>query len=187
MCLLLLAACFTTQVVNEWRNPNMPGFHLNNIVVAAMFKDDQTRRLIENEFAQQLSNLGSLVTRSYIIVPTLDENTAGQLPRMASALGADGFLIIRMLAAKPGPSNADANRLSNATMLPDFLQNSWPDNYQPPTTMTNKTMYFESRLFDGKTGKPVWTLCTEGQNQFGLKWEVNLLGKLVLRKMRKGQ
>ena len=50
--------------------------------------------------------------------------------------------------------------------------------------MTNAVMTVESRLFDAKSEKLVWSLATQTQNQFGLKWEINLLAKLVMGKLK---
>lgn len=185
MSLLLLAACTSTKVCNEWRNPDLPAAHFSHLVVTALFKQDQTRRLFENEFAQQLSNLGLMVTRSYILVPRLDENTAGQLPRLARSMFADGFMAIRMTKSKPNTSADVSNPPPDRIMLSDFLQSSWADNIEPPSATSNNVMFIESRLYDVSTGKLVWSLCTESKNQFGLQWEINLLGKMVLGKMRK--
>ena len=37
---------------------------------------------------------------------------------------------------------------------------------------------------DAKSGKLVWSLATESKNQFGVKWEINLLAKRVLGKIK---
>ena len=153
-------------------------------MVVALFKQDQNRRMLENEFAWQISNMGPMVTRSYNLLPSLNENTTGQLASLALAVGADGILVIRMVNSKQPTETASCNSPPNPMNLPGFLQHSWNDNYDPPDLMTNTVMTVESRLFDAKTGKLVWSLATESKNQFGLKWEINLLAKRVLGKLK---
>ncbi|MFH1969793.1 MAG: hypothetical protein ABIJ53_05695 [Verrucomicrobiota bacterium] len=184
MGLLLLAACTTTKVLNEWRNTDSADTRFGHLMVMALFKQDQTRRMFEDEFAWQISNMGPMVTRSYILVPSLNENTTGQLASLASAVGADGILVIRMVNSKQRTETAADNAPPVLMNLSGFLQHSWKDNYDPPDLMTNAVMTVESRLFDVKNGKLVWSLATESKNQFGLKWEINLLAKRVLGKLK---
>ena len=180
--LLLLAACTTTKVLNEWRNTADTRF--GHIVMVALFKQDQTRRMFEDEFAWQISNQGQMVTRSYNLVPSLNENTTGRIATIAQAVGADGILTIRMVNSKQPTETAADNSHLVPMNLSGFLQHSWKDNYDPPELMTNAVMIVESRLFDAKSGKLVWSLATQSKNQFGLKWEITLLAKRVLGKLK---
>lgn len=184
MGLLLLAACTTTKVLNEWRNTDGANTRFGHLVVVALFKQDQTRRMFEDEFAWQISNLGQMVTRSYNLVPSLNESTTDRIATIAKAVGADGVLVIRMVNNKQPANTATDNLPPAPRNLSGFLQNSWKDNYDPPDLMTNAVMAVESRLFDAKSGKLVWSLATESKNQFGLKWEINLLAKRVLGKIK---
>ena len=184
MGLLLLAACTTTKVLNEWRNTDGTDTRFGHLVVAALFKQDQTRRMFEDEFAWQISNLGQMVTRSYNLVPSLNENTTDRIATIAKAVGADGVLVIRMVSSNQPSQTVAANSPPVPMNLPGFLQYSWKDNYDPPDLMTNAVMNVESRLFDAKNGKLVWSLATQSKNQFGLKWEIDLLAKRVLDKIK---
>jgi len=184
MGLLLLAACTTTKVLNEWRNTNGADTRFGHIVMVALFKQDQTRRMFEDEFAWQISNQGQMVTRSYNLVPSLNENTTGRIATIAQAVGADGILTIRMVNSKQPTETAADNSHLVPMNLSGFLQHSWKDNYDPPELMTNAVMTVESRLFDAKSGKLVWSLATQSKNQFGLKWEITLLAKRVLGKLK---
>jgi len=184
MGLLLLAACTTTKVLNEWRNTNGADTRFGHIVMVALFKQDQTRRIFEDEFAWQISNHGQMVTRSYNLVPSLNENTTGRIATIAQAVGADGILAIRMVNSKQPTETAADNSHLVSMNLSGFLQHSWKDNYDPPELMTNTVMIVESRLFDAKSGKLVWSLATQSKNQFGLKWEITLLAKRVLGKLK---
>ena len=184
MGLLLLAACTTTKVLNEWRNTNGADTRFGHIVMVALFKQDQTRRMFEDEFAWQISNQGQMVTRSYNLVPSLNENTTGRIATIAQAVGADGILTIRMVNSKQPTETAADNSHLVSMNLSGFLQHSWKDNYDPPELMTNTVMIVESRLFDAKSGKLVWSLATQSKNQFGLKWEITLLAKRVLGKLK---
>ena len=184
MGLLLLAACTTTKVLNEWRNTNGADTRFGHIVMVALFKQDQTRRIFEDEFAWQISNHGQMVTRSYNLVPSLNENTTGRIATIAQAVGADGILAIRMVNSKQSTETATDNSRLVSMNLSGFLQHSWKDNYDPPELMTNAVMIVESRLFDAKSGKLVWSLATQSKNQFGLKWEITLLAKRVLGKLK---
>ena len=184
MGLLLLAACTTTKVLNEWRNTEISSARFSHLMVLALFKQDQTRRMFEDEFAWQISNQGQMVTRSYNLVPNLNENTTARLTTIAPAVGADGVLVIRMVKSKQYAKTAADTSPTVPMNLSGFLQHSWKDNYDPPDLMTNAVMTVESRLFDAKNGKLVWSLATESKNQFGLKWEINLLAKRVLGKIK---
>lgn len=184
MLLLLLAACITTTVLHEWHSTDITNTRFGHLVVVALFKQDLTRRMFEDEFAWQISNLGQMVTRSYNLVPSLNESTTEQIATIAQAVRADGVLVIRMVNNKQPMKTATGNSPPAPMNLSGFLQLSWKDNYDPPAQMTNAVMTVESRLFEAKSGKLVWSLAAESKNQFGLKWEINLLAKRVLGKIK---
>ena len=184
MGLLLLAACTTTKVLNEWRNTDGADTRFGHLMVVALFKQDQTRRMFEDEFAWQISNTGAMVTRSYNLVPSLNENTTGRIATIAKTMGTDGVLVIRMVNCRQPAQIAADNALPFSTDLRGFLEHYWKDNYDPLDLTSNAVMTVESRLFDAKSGKLVWSLATESKNQFGLKWEINLLAKRVLGKIK---
>ena len=184
MGLLLLAACTTTKVLDEWRNTDLTDTRFGHLMVVALFKQDQTRRMFEDEFAWQISNMGQMATRSYNLVPSLTENTSDRITTVAKAVGADGVLVIRMVAATQNTKPEVAIPRSTPMNLSGFLQRSWKDNYDPPDLATNAVTTVESKLFDAKNGKLVWSLVTESKNQFGWKWEINLLAKQVLGKLK---
>ena len=184
MGLFLLAACTTTKVLNEWRNTDGADTQFGHLLVVALFKQDQTRRMFEDEFAWQISNLGQMVTRSYNLVPSLNENTTDRIATIAKAVGADGVLVIRMVNSKQHTQTADDNSSPVPMNLSGFLQNSWQDNYDPPDLVTNTIMTMESRLFDAKSGKLAWSLATESKKQLGSKWETFFLVKRVIDKMK---
>ncbi len=184
MGLLLLTACTSTKVLTEWRDPDGADVRFRHLVVVAIFKQDQIRRMFEDEFAGQLSNMGPMVTRSYNILPGLDANTSGQIVNLAKAMGADGVLIIRMLKRKQDAPIAAGSLPPVPGNLPEFLQYAWQDNYDPPDAPTNAVMIVESSLFNAKSSKLFWTLAMEVNNQLGLKWAINLLAKRLLGKLK---
>jgi hypothetical protein len=182
--LLLLAACTTTKVLNEWRATDSAGTRFGHLMVVALFKQDQSRRMFEDEFAWQLSNTGTMATRSYMLAPVLNESTTDRIATTAKAVGAAGVLVIRMLNNKQHPPTAADNSPTVPMNLAGYLQHSWKDNYDPPDLMTNAVMTVESRLFDAKSGKLAWSLATESKNQLGLKREIDFLATLVLAKLK---
>jgi hypothetical protein len=181
--LLLLAACTTTKVLNAWRSTDGANTKFGHLMVVALFKQDQTRHMFEDEFAWQISNLGQMATRSYNLVSSLNENTTGRIASFAQAVGADGVLVIRMVNSNQPTKTADDNSSPVPMNLSEFLQHSWKDNYDPPDLMTNAVMTVESRIFDVKSGKLAGSLVTESKNQFGLKWELEFLARRVLDKL----
>ncbi|MDD5678270.1 MAG: hypothetical protein PHW60_09830 [Kiritimatiellae bacterium] len=183
MGLLLLTACTTTKTLDEWRAMDNVNTRFGHLMVVALFRQDETRRMFENEFAWQISNMGPMVTRSYNVMLNLNENTTAQMPNIAQAVGADGILLIRMVKRKQYQKPATSNARPAPASLTEYLQQSWKDNYDPPNMTSNTVMAVESSLFDTKKGNMVWSLATESMNQFGSKWEINLLAKLVLGKM----
>jgi hypothetical protein len=182
--LLLLAACAATQITGEWRDKGIGDIHYRHLIVVALFKQDRTRRMFEDEFARQISNMGPMVTRSYNLTPVLNAGTTGQMPVIAQAMGADGALVIRMIAGRKATAPADDCASTAPMDFSKFLQYSWKDNYDLPEPMTNAAMTVESRLLDVKSGKLIWSLVTESENQFGWKLEIELLAKRVLARLK---
>ncbi len=185
MSLLMLAACATTEL-NEWRSPDLPSVRFGHFMVAALFQQDENRRMFEDEFAWQFSNQGQMVTRSYNVTPALNANTADRLPTIARAVGADAVLAIRMIDSKPNTPAGSAKTDPAPSNLQEFLQQAVKDSYAQ-SRHTNAVVTMESLLFDTKSGKPVWTLTTEVKDPFGSKRGINVLASQAVVKIKKAQ
>lgn len=55
---VLLAACSTFSVSNQWKDPSWPGPPAGNVLVMGITKSDTYRHVFEDTFAQQLQAAG---------------------------------------------------------------------------------------------------------------------------------
>ena len=180
--LALLAACASTQVLSEWHAADGNDVRFGHLAVVALFKQDQTRRMFEDEFAGQISNIGPMVTRSYNILPNLNANTSGQMANIVKAIGADGVLVIRMLnCAQRAPTATNSAPVPRN--LQGFLQYACKDNYDPPSLPPNTAITMETKLFDVKSGKLIYSLVTEANQPASLQRGITLLTRRVIDRL----
>jgi len=96
VCIFLPPSCATTKMTDVWRDDNYRGT-IRKVVVIGIFKEPDTRKIFEDEFADRLRARGVDATASHKIL------TADELPDKdvvigkIRKLGADGLLVTRVV------------------------------------------------------------------------------------------
>ena len=102
---LLLSACATFSVTNEWKDPSWSGPPASNILVIGVARSDTMRRLFEDTFARDLGAAGVRAEASYAAIPSghvVGDNVVGQryvIPLSRSQREGDDFRSVDVLQA----------------------------------------------------------------------------------------
>jgi hypothetical protein len=155
--LLTLAACASTTVKNQWRDPSWHGPPASNAVVVGIARSDTTRRVFEDTFAQQLMAAGIHAVPAYTQVQP----------------GEDGRVKLSEFVRQ---SNADvviATRVQRVQQKVDVYPNYTPVGYggfygwyggawaATPTISQYEVVTLETTVWDPKSEKLVWAATTE--------------------------
>jgi hypothetical protein len=155
-----LAACASTRVVNQWRNPAYaaPGFQ--RIVVVGISTQPSLRRTFEDEFVARLREAGQDAVPSYRVLPEEGQVEEARLREAVRQAGADGVIVTRLVRvdreARVSPGYyRPAPPLGFG--LYDVYSAAWFGYYEPPTVYQYDVYTFETTLHDARTNTVVWT------------------------------
>jgi hypothetical protein len=97
-CLLVLAGCVSTSLIDRWKDASFSGPPLHKVLVVGVQKDDGRRRLWEDGMVAALTHHGVQATASYMVFPNKAPN-ADELAATASREGFDGVMASHFVSA----------------------------------------------------------------------------------------
>ena len=158
---LAFAACADTSVQKTWTAPAVGAFKFTKIFVICVAKDDTDRRLAEIAVKQTITRVPTVAT--YEVFPDIaDTRDKKRMIQAVKDSGADGVIVLRLTSRDTkvdiGASNA---RPMEYMVFSDYYGSVYDAGafYSTDTRDigTNTVFYVETRIFDGKSGKLVWT------------------------------
>lgn len=90
----ILTGCTTTQMVDTWRNPDVPEFSSSKILIVGMTSDKQTRKRFEKQLKDEYESRGIEAVMSIDVFKssiTTEEKTEEELKTLENDLINDGF------------------------------------------------------------------------------------------------
>ncbi len=93
--LILFAGCASTQIVNEWREPDYIPPTFKKVVVLGISKEAALRRSFEDEFVAQLRGNGIQAVPSYQIIPEEGQAPESRFLKAIKQSGADAAIMTR--------------------------------------------------------------------------------------------
>jgi hypothetical protein len=155
---LLLSACATTQIINQWSDPGYTSASFKRIMVIGVSKQDSLRRTFEDEFVVQLKALGIDAVPSYLLVPEAGEVEESRLKQAVKQAGADAVIISRLVRVE-----------RKAQMTPGrygpfpgfgfyrWYSSAWVGFYEPPRLDFYDIYISETSLYDVMNDRLVWS------------------------------
>ena len=96
VCFCLPVSCATTKMTDSWRDDNFRGT-VRKAVVIGIFKEPDTRKIFEDEFADRLKARGVDATASHKIIPDAELPDKDVVIGKIRKLGADAVLVTRIV------------------------------------------------------------------------------------------
>ena len=162
----------STKVVNSWRDPNtvVNTSELHKFVVAALLRNEATRRQVEDKMAAL--NPGKAVP-SYRIFGNkpLTESDEVYMQKL-KAEGYDGVVIMRLSKVDKDQRYVPGNYPTYYGSWRGYYGAAWGGYYDPGYYTTDKTFYVEVNVYSMPKDKLVWSAITStinpssGQNLF---------------------
>jgi hypothetical protein len=158
---LICASCADTSVQKTWTAPAVGAFTFTKVFVIAVAHDDTDRRLAEIAVKSQITRVPAIA--SYDVFPDIaDTRDNARMIKAVKESGADGVIVMRLTSRDTkidiGASNA---RPMEYMVFSDYYGSVYDAGafYSTDTRDmgTNTIFYVETRIFDGKSGKLVWT------------------------------
>jgi hypothetical protein len=154
---LALAACATTTVRNQWKDPAFRGPPATNAVVVGIAKSDTTRRIFEDTFAQQLAAAGIHAVPAYTQVKG----------------GEDGGIRLNEFVRQSSADIVIATRVQRVQQRTNVYPTYTPVVYggfwgwygtawaATPTVSQYEVVTLETTVWDPKTEKLIWAATTQ--------------------------
>jgi hypothetical protein len=155
VCFCLPASCATTKMTDVWRDDAYRGT-IRKVVVIGIFKEPDTRKIFEDEFADRLRARGVDATASHKIVSDAEQPDKDVVIGKIRKLGADAVLVTRVVDTEtmktyvPGQAYAVPTHYS-------YYGAYYSYSYRPGYTETEGYAYMETNLYGLGDEKLIWS------------------------------
>ena len=185
--LVLLGACSSTMLVENWSDPDYQGPPLKKILVIGMIKSDAKRHAFEDEFSSLITQGNRKGIASHTLLPNLEKSgNKEQVLAAVEKAGADGVMIVTThgLINQQRVTPATFSYSPNAGMY-GYYNTSHAVTYNPGYTVTDTLLRIDTKLFNVASEKMIWSGKTESFNPTSSREVIGDLERLVIRDMRK--
>ena len=176
--LLILSGCASTTVLSEWNAPEIKEAPFQKVLVAAITKQEGSRRIFEDAFVAELGGQG---VASY---PTIE--TEGKVPRAVldeavKEADADAVLTVSLVKVK---SEQNVVPSYSRSSFYDGYYSAWSRAYDPVTVYEYDLVILEVNLYDMKSKELVWSITTANIDRGDLDQQMVPYTKTVVARLR---
>jgi hypothetical protein len=160
--LLLVSACSSTTVVDQWQSPDFKGGPFKRILVVGVTSQAAIRRIFEDEFVRQLRARGTDAVASYTLIPEDGQVERPRLERAVKEAGADGVIVARVVKVEQKTQVVPGTPAfpGFGTDIYGFYGTGWGGVWtgyaSPPVVFQYEEVRAETKLFDASSGALVW-------------------------------
>src|SRR4029450_10935222 len=130
---LTLAACASTELVNQWSNPAYTSPSFKKVMVVGVTKQASIRRSFEDEFVAQLKAAGVNAIPSYLYIPQDGPVGEAVLKQALKETGAEAVMITRLVRGQKKTEIAPGYYPPDPAMaVHPLYTTAWNDYYEPP-------------------------------------------------------
>jgi hypothetical protein len=155
---LTLAACASTELVNQWSNPAYTSPSFKKVMVIGVTKQAGIRRTFEDEFTAQLKAAGVNATPSYLYIPQDGPIGEAVLKQALKEAAADAMIITRLVRVQQKTEIAPGYYPPDPAMaVHPLYTTAWNDYYEPPIVYRSEIYTCETSLYDTLKNRVVWS------------------------------
>lgn len=189
MAAWLLAACSLTSQTGSWKDEGYTGGPLGKVLVIAVARDPENRRIFEDQFVGRLGERGGHGLASHLVFGSGELLKREVVEDEVRNSDIDAVLVTRMLGSRTDAVQAPG------TVFTDAYRGGWHGYYSRSYELRNSSAYtvefeilsLESNAFDTGTGELIWSASFETVAQ---GTDDDLIGSLidaVLKSLEKQQ
>jgi hypothetical protein len=155
VCFCLPASCATTKMTDTWKDDNYRGT-IRKVVVIGIFKEPDTRKIFEDEFADRLRARGVDATASHKILSAAELPDKDVMIGNIRKLGADGVLVTRVVDTETVKTHVPGQAYVVPTYY-SYYGSYYSYSYRPGYTETEGYAYTETNLYGLGDEKLIWS------------------------------
>ena len=157
---LVLTACASTKIVNQWVQPDYTAHRFRKILIIGVSKQPSIRRTFEDEFVKQLKTVGVDAVPSYLYIPEPGQVAEGRLQEAVKRANADGVIITRLVRVEKKTQVSPGFYQPAPALGYGFYSgysSAWLGYYEPPRVYQYDVYVSETSLYDAARNQLVWT------------------------------
>ena len=154
---LTLAACASTSVKDQWKDPAWHGPPASNVVVVGIARSDTTRRVFEDTFVGELAKVGVHATQSYTQIEP-GEGGGVKLSDLVKSSNADAVLTTRVQRVEQKLNVSPGYAPIGYRGFYGWYGTAWAAT---PTVSQYEVVTLETTVWDPKTEKLIWAATTQ--------------------------
>lgn len=175
---LVLGACSTVSITNEWRDPSWPGPPATSVVVVGISRSDTMRRVFEDTFSHQLQAAGVQAAPSYTQIPP-GNSGAVQLRDLVKANGAQAVLVTRVQRVEQKISVTPSGPAYGPFW--GWYGGAWANT---PDVNQYDLVTVETSVWDARSEKLVWTATTQAVGTKDITKATTQLAETLIPKLK---
>ena len=162
----------STKLVSSWNQPGTDSVHLKKILVVAVVRKKEHRRMYEDAFAKQLQTEGVNATASYTLVPKLSGDKDKDKPLIVAAIKkihADGVIVATLASVDKDERYIEMAPVQVTTYSAPYGMYGYYNYRQgiiqePGYTIKETTIKLQTTLFQVSNEGLLWTGETDSFN-----------------------
>lgn len=175
---VVLCACSTVSVTNQWRDPSWAGPPASSVVVVGISRSDTMRRVFEDTFAQQLQAAGVQAAASYTQIPP-GNGGAVRLRDLVKGTGAQAVLVTRVQRVQQKVSVTPSGPYYGGFY--GWYGGAWAST---PDINQYEVVTLETSVWDARNEKLIWTVTTENVATNNIPKTSTQLAQTLIPKMK---
>jgi hypothetical protein len=182
---LTLAACASTELINQWSNPAYTSPSFKKIMVIGVTKQAGIRRTFEDEFVAQLKAAGVSAIPSYLYIPQDGPVGEAVLKQALKEAGADAVMITRLVGVQKKTEIAPGYYPPDPAMaVHPLYTTAWNDYYEPPIVYQSEVYTSETSLYDTFKNQVVWRGTAQTTAPGNLSQEIKNYAGIVISALK---
>ena len=180
-----VSACSSTpSLQGSWNDPQFAAGPLRNVLVIGVARNQATRRVFEDSFADRLRAQGTPAAPSYPLLPEEGAIPKERIRQAVAQAGADSVLVTRVLRVQrtvlvtPGRGAPDYARDD----FHGWYAQTW--NSAPPPVEEYDVLTIESTLWDIRQERVVWKGTSETTARANVAAVTGELANLLIAQMK---
>lgn len=163
-----LAGCSqSTKLTNTWRAPDFQGGSFRKTLVIAVFERTGAREVVEGQFVEQIKDEGAEAAASHAFLSDEELSREAVVHKVREG-GFDSVVLARLIdqaafekTYAPTAPSLDVDAARQQTWYHDYVASSAPRESGSYTVASRRDVRVETRVFDAKTEKLVWSGVSE--------------------------
>lgn len=181
---LLLCSCSTIKKTDCWHDDTHMVMPIKSAVLIGVASNSTSRRIYEDSLVEAFNKVGVSTIPSYSLIDDPKKVNKESLPRALKGKDVDVYVVTKLLKEKDVTRYHPPTPTTNSYIWGHYGYVS-TYAYNPGYYSSHTKYYLETTLFDGKTGKLIWSMNTETSKPESAKEGSDGLNELIIEELAK--